>query len=505
MRINCWKSHAVLLGILLMAARSEPGRPRPGAFYLSPERIALSDGGYAVADRGVIFVPTVRADPASRPISVEFYHFRALEEAAPGTPPIFRLFGGPGFGGLGARLEMPGYYEENVIPLLRLADLVVVGQRGIGTSRPHMECEAPPPVNFPDPLDLERQDQAWRDASRRCREFWEGKGLDLRGLNVIEAAGDVDDVRRALGYEKIQLWGGSFGSHWGMAVMRFHSDIVARAVLRGMEGPDHTYDMPAWVLQALERIAAAAEESEKLRPLVPEEGLIGAWKAVLQRAEKEPLQVKVIHPARGGRAQVPFTAENLRSLALGYTGRASSRNGIRSWPSDVLRLYHGDYTGLTPVYLREMKAGGFPTASFFMLDCGSGISEARGRELRSDPAAHVVGPLGRFYDVNCPLWGADLGEDFRRNFRTPIPTVIVQGNWDTSTPYENALELRPYFKNSRFVTVEGGSHGAMSEAMEADPAFRAAIEKFFRSGDWSDIPERVVLPPPDWAVPDLPR
>ena len=68
---------------------------------------------------------------------------------------------------------------------------------------------------------------------RRCRDYWSSAGLDLRGLNVIEAADDVAYVRDVLGYKKIVLIGRSFGSHWAMAVMRFHRDIVARAVLNG--------------------------------------------------------------------------------------------------------------------------------------------------------------------------------------------------------------------------------------------------------------------------------
>lgn len=50
---------------------------------------------------------------------------------------------------------------------------------------------------------------------------------------------------------------GSFGSHWGMAVMRYHPEVGARAVLTGMEGPDHTYDSPGGVLASLERMAAS--------------------------------------------------------------------------------------------------------------------------------------------------------------------------------------------------------------------------------------------------------
>ena len=90
---------------------------------------------------------------------------------------------------------------------------------------------------------------------------WEAEGVNLAGYNVIEAAADVRAVAQALGYEKIILWGGSFGSHWSMAVMRYEPDIVARAVLTGLEGPDHTYDSPSGVLAAIRSIAEEAEST----------------------------------------------------------------------------------------------------------------------------------------------------------------------------------------------------------------------------------------------------
>ena len=91
------------------------------------------------------------------------------------------------------------------------------------------------------------------------REFWEEVGLDLAGFTVLEAAEDVNEIRMALGYERITVWGGSFGSHWGMALMRAHPEIIERAVLRGMEGPDHTYDHPGHLWNVYRRVAAEAE------------------------------------------------------------------------------------------------------------------------------------------------------------------------------------------------------------------------------------------------------
>lgn len=494
------------------STQGEPAKntPSAGTLFLYPEAIPLEGEGFAVAERGTVHVPLVRSDPKSRLIGIEIYRFKATAGADPATPPIFRLNGGPGFPGLSGSLERPGYYEERILPQTEIADLVVVGQRGIGSSKPDTACGKIPTMPLDQEVSHDEQAEILRRALGECKAFWEEQGLDLRGLNVVEAAADVDAVRRALDYDKIIIDGGSFGSHWGMTVMRHHPEIVARALLSGMEGPDHTYDMPSWVLNSLERLAAEAESAEALQELVPEGGLIQALETVIARLEEEPVRVEVKDPDEDddpdegdGKLTVRFDADDIRDLSMGYSGRTSSRRGARTWAADVLRLYHGDFTTAAErMAQRATGERGLPTASFFMLDCGSGISPQREAELNADPAQAIVGDLGWFYQTACPVWGSDLSDDFRQNFTTEIPTVIVHGTWDTSTPYENALELAPFFKNSKMVTVKGGSHGALREALDESESFREALNVFLRTGDLSGLPDEVDLSPLDWAVPE---
>jgi pimeloyl-ACP methyl ester carboxylesterase len=99
------------------------------------------------------------------------------------------------------------------------------------------------------------------------------------------------------------------------------------------------------------------------------------------------------------------------------------------------------------------------------------------------------------------VWGSDLGDAFRKNFETSIPTVITYGTWDVSTPQENALELAPFFKKSTLVKVVGGSHGSLEDAMKASESFRRAVMKFAQTGDMSDVPAQVDLPAIEWVVP----
>ena len=123
--------------------------------------------------------------------------------------------------------------------------------------------------------------------SQAAVDSFRRKGVDLRGYDVKECADDVNDLRRALDYDQIILVGQSFGSQWSFAVMRRHPEIVARALLTGVEPLDFGYDMPSHVLAAVQRMWWEAEKDPQLKPYLPTGGLMAAAREVLQRLERE--------------------------------------------------------------------------------------------------------------------------------------------------------------------------------------------------------------------------
>ena len=334
--------------------------------------------------------PVNRSNPAGGVLALEIYRFKAsAQPRRAGTPPIFRLYGGPNFLGLAENLATPGFYEADILPYTQIADLVVVSQRGIGPSKPTTLCDRAPELPLDAPVTREAAAAGFRQMAVACKAYWDGQGLDLRGFTVVEAAADVNDVRQAMGYDTITLWGGSFGSHWGMAIMRFYPQIVARAILRGMEGPDHTYDMPSGVLGAVSRMAAAADQAPALKGSIPEGGLLQAFKTVIDRVEKAPVRVTVTNPATGTAQVVVFDAWRVRELALGYSGRVASRRGMQTWPADVLALYRGDFTpGGAVAGPPERKASGRRATSCSTADPGSARpARSSSRPTRPSPCS----------------------------------------------------------------------------------------------------------------------
>ncbi|MEM6792847.1 MAG: alpha/beta fold hydrolase, partial [Acidobacteriota bacterium] len=454
------------------------------AVTLEERTLELEEGGSLAYDRGLIEVPMNRRTQSEKTLEVEFFRFRhrpdaeqAAGETDRGAPPIFMLRGGPGFGGLGPSLEESGYYESRLAPWAAVADVVVPGQRGFGSSGA-TPCDPRREMTFEEVFDEEISKAVVQEATAACRQKYEALGYDLQGFNALEAAADVVEIARSLGYETIQLWGVSFGSHWGMTTLRLYPESVARATFGGLEGPDHTYDMPSYVKAALERMAASAQADPKLASLMPEEGLIDAYQAMVEARNAEPVTMDIsIPPADGAEgeettAELEVDGDLLKSFAWGYSGTTAFRHRARRWPLDLLTLIDGDYEPALGGLGRAIEDRGLNDAAYFQIDCASGLSAERGATLRSDPAAALLGETWDYYDSYCASWDADLGEAFRRPFESSVPVLMVQGNWDTSTPYENALELRPFFTSHRFVHVEGGSHGALREAIGQVEGFR---------------------------------
>ena len=259
----------LMIGAHLVSAETRP----PGT--INPMPIAAGDGSYVTAESGQVIVPENRKTEGGRNIVVGFIRVRSSNPDP--AEPIFLLPGGPGF-------SIFGMIDPSILSLTQgmasIGDVVVVEQRGNAAGSPHLRCKETHVGSVAmAPL---------AESVQQCRDVWTAAGVDLDAYNIVEAAADIDDVRRFLGYEKITLAGVSFGSQWALVTIREYPNSVARAFLGGVEGLDQSYDIPSEVLAALQRIAAYAEQDERLAKHVPDIGLMGALEQAIERLETEP-------------------------------------------------------------------------------------------------------------------------------------------------------------------------------------------------------------------------
>jgi pimeloyl-ACP methyl ester carboxylesterase len=130
--------------------------------------------------------------------------------------PVVYLEGGPGASAVGLSWYEPFPFEH----ILEHRDLVLVDQRGTGYSDPSLVCRG----------DSGTADEEF-DALDACREDWEADGVDLSQYNTRQNAQDIDRVRQALGYDRWNLYGISYGSRLALTIARdFPSTVRSMAI-----------------------------------------------------------------------------------------------------------------------------------------------------------------------------------------------------------------------------------------------------------------------------------
>jgi pimeloyl-ACP methyl ester carboxylesterase len=263
---------------------------------------------------------------SGRQIPLHIVVLPSLSDQGRAAPLVF-LAGGPGQGAA-VMAELVGAAFARV---RRHRDIVLVDQRGTGRSHP-LDCPA-----GDDSLSaaFANEDEVLR-LLEACLATLDA---DVRFYTTSLAMDDLDDVRRHLGYEQINLYGGSYGTRAALVYLRRHGAHVRSVVLDGAAPTDMR--LPLFSARDAERALGAlltdCDADEACRSAHP--GLSGRVRALIARLDNHPARVRLIHPRTG----VPDTVD--------VTAQARSCPSIRCRPNSV------------PAVSRSMSPSTMPGAS----------------------------------------------------------------------------------------------------------------------------------------------
>lgn len=365
------------------------------------------------------------------------------------SDPLFYIPGGPG----SSATEDAPYIATELAKIRVSRDLVFVDQRGTGGSNV-LNCEFFKPddprshFGFYFPL----------DAVKKCREQLERKA-DLKLYTTTIAIDDLDEVRAGLGYDKINISGGSYGTRAGLTYIKAHGAHVRAAILHGISPTNQTMprDFPQHTERALNGVLADCLADNTCRAAFP--NVLSESKAVLERLLKGPVTVT-------------FKGEKGESITVDLN---------RDLAAEAIRymLYQAGAASRVPLFLHLAAEGNFVPLAEAALNYRKWIvaTGANGMYLSVTCAEDLpwinsgVGErnaentfLGSYRLVQqraaCALWPqAKLAPGYAEPTRSNVPALILTGQWDPVTPPAYGDIAAKHLPNSLHVVVPYGGHG----------------------------------------------
>jgi pimeloyl-ACP methyl ester carboxylesterase len=382
--------------------------------------------------------------------------------------PVFILAGGPG--------EAATEYAPELLksPLRQEHDIVLVDQRGTADGH-RLDCPmAASEEDVHAYLEnlFSRQD-FWADCARRLSEH-----ADLSQYSTPVAATDLDEIRQALGYDQIDLMGGSYASRHAMVYMKMFGEHVHAAFLSGLapleiKTPLHH---PEGAQQAFDLMAKDCQVDPECRSAYPD--VAGDLARVLRRLDSAPARVKVKNPATGKTVEVTLT---WNAFAEAIRGMLYSAPDARRIPLLLRRALNGDFREITQSSLDfgYSSRKGYNVAMGLSANCNEDTERITADEIKRHTSTSFTGP-GLVVEklAVCRLWpDAWLPSDHFAPFRSGIPAIMLSAYYDPVTPPHWGEVARQHFPNSVHVVIRTG------HSLGNETCTERLAAQLFRTGD----------------------
>jgi pimeloyl-ACP methyl ester carboxylesterase len=467
---------------LLTVAIAAGASAAPAKF--TPMTFEGPNGQSVAAEKGEFTVPENRTKASSRNITIRFVRFKSTA-ARPGHPIVY-LAGGPGGSGIGAAT---GSRFPLFMALREFGDVIAYDQRGVNESGGQdTRCTEPFTINPAAPLDRASGGAAYAAAMRQCVERLRASGVDVSGYNTRENAADLEELRKALGAQKLVLWGISYGTHLAVATARYHPRSIDRLILAGIEGPDDTYKLPSDQQTLMEEIARLAALDGR------HPDLLGAINRLMRELEARPKPATLTHPVNNQTATFVFGKLDLQAVLANMLFAPETFAGM---PDFVSRLEQGDWTALGLV-AAPLRFGSGQSAMSVAMDCASGITAAKKQRIAAEAKRTVLGDAinAPFPEVCAGIDVADAGDEFRGPLVSDVPALLISGTLDGRTRPRQAEELRMTMPNAAHLVIENAGHS--DPLFLSTPKILEAMKAFLRG---EPLPERYVSAPPARFLP----
>ena len=471
---------ALLLAVLGVACTSGSEAPR-STIALAACRLPGVD---AAARCGTLEVWEDREARAGRRISLRVAIIPAKLRARE-PDPVVVLAGGPGQGAVSLASQVMGLFAR----LNDSRDIVFLDQRGTGRSHP-LDCQ-----DESQPMQMLFEDALPTRLVSRCLEQLDA---DPRQYVTPVAVEDLEEVRAALGYPKVNLWGGSYGTRVALEYVRRHGDRVRSMVLDGVAPA--TMKLPLSFVAdgdaALARLIESCEQDAACRATYPDlRVMILSLRTQLAR---RPARATIQDPRTGDRATIQvnenvFLSGLFRPL---YVAELASL-----LPFGIAAAASGDFNPLLAqnLELADDIAENLSIGMHLSVICAEDVPRIARGDLDLVSQSFFGRALVDDFVRACGIWPrGKVPDEYYTPVSSPVPALILSGGIDPATPPRHGEQVAATLANARHFVAPHIGHGVSLHGCAP-----RLIESFVRKGSAAELDGKCLqrIPRPLFVMP----
>jgi pimeloyl-ACP methyl ester carboxylesterase len=436
---------------------------------------------------GYLIVPEDRADPAGRKVRLHVAIFKSTA-ANPAPDPAIYLVGGPGGSALAAATPV---LARGGSKILEKRDFILFDQRGAGYSQPYLFC-----LRYDEYLwDAHERDMSLDDYNAgalpeiaACLDDWSRQGVKIAAYDDAENAADVNDLRLALGYQQVDLFGVSYGTRLALEVMRDHPAGVRSVILDSVFPPQANLDLElaANANRSLQAVFQACAADAHCTAAYGD--IEARFYEVVDRLEAAPVRIDVSGPYRDQPYRVYLDGDLFIDTIFVALYSVAYIAEVPRW---IDAAYKESYDVLSDPVGGSI---GYPgsTGLFWSTTCADEIPFETGTP---EPSALAGVPTvlrehftARYAEDVCRLWNVPAsGSAENEAVVSDIPTLVLSGSFDPVTPPRYGELAAQGLKTPYRYEFPGVSHGVMRSNSCALQMGLAFLDDPFHAPDSSCI------------------
>lgn len=399
---------------------------------------------------GQLTVPENYQQPNDTTISINFAVIPAIDKSQNKEPFMF-LAGGPGQ----AAVELAAGLRQAFTEVRKTRDLILVDQRGTGKSHPLQCDEVDGGENVYQIIPEDFDTQEVKD----CLASLSG---DLSQYNSENSIRDFDAVRIALGHEKINIYGGSYGTRAGLIYLRMFPNSLRSVVLDSVgpiEVPIGTFGKSS--ARSFNLLLENCQKESSCHQAYPK--LLEEFNQVIERLTEKTVTVDIVHPRLGVKTE--FIVSKAKFISTLFN-QLYSMQGHSLIPLVIHQANKGNFAPLAGLIAQtdnsdtNSNGNGMYVGLTFNIVCNEDIPKVTSAMFSEDADNNFSGDNSHIgWQAVCPLWPSfKVDESFYKAVTANVPTLILSGNLDPVTPPSNGEKSAATLPNSHHIVVDNAAH-----------------------------------------------